>query len=809
MGLGYLTVTARMGDDAIPVAGALVTVRDKRGEILYQVHTDENGNTGTFSLPAPDKEFTLSPEYARSSYASYDVEIAKAGYNTINVHDAQVYDTIESIQPFRMMPDPPGADPETEHIFIPPPAVLNPLGQSGQVGAIGAGPRRALNPDVVIPDFITVRLGRPNDTSARNVRVRFIDYIKNVTSSEIFPTWPVNSLISNIHAIVSFTLNRVYSEWYPSRGFNFNITNTTQYDQMFIYGRDIFRNISDLVDRYFNTYARRFGFRNPFFTSYCNGTTARCNGLSQWGTVTLANQGRNPLQILHNFYPRDLELVVSNNIGGIPDSFPGADLRAGSTGDAVARVQFLLNRIRLNFPLIPVITQVNGVYGADTEAAVRAFQRSFNMTQDGVVGRATWNRITQIYTAVTGISALEGEGERITIGQNPPAVVLRQNASGAHVRELQFILNVVSTFNSAVPSVVIDGRFGPNTTNAVREFQRNYGLTTDGVVGPATWARLYAVYRELAVALPPPPPPVVPPPAPPPSGGGGGTAAPFPGTLLRVGSRSEDVRRVQTMINTVADRGVTGIPRLTTDGVFGPLTEASVRAFQSRFGLSADGIVGPITWGELVRQSSGGGAAPPAPPVTPPPAPPPSGGGGGAAAPFPGTLLRVGSRSEDVRRIQSMINAVADRGVTGIPRLSTDGVFGPLTEASVRAFQSRFGLSADGIVGPITWAELVRQSGGGTAAGGSTTPQGFVCVPYPGVPLRLGVSGQSVIALQRFLNELAPRVDPSAPRLVLDGSFGPMTQNAVIAFQRRFGLAADGVAGPMTWNRILLERSRM
>ena len=506
--------------------------------------------------------------------------------------------------------------------------------------------------------------------------VRCFVYITNVTSSEIYSTWPRNALIANVHAIVTFALNRIFTEWYPSRGLNFDITNSTAFDQYYRPGAQIFASISRVVDEYFNVYAHRHGLSNPFFTSFCNGTTARCPGLSQWGTVTLANRGMTPLQILRHYYTNDITLTESNQVRGIAASFPGTALRVGSTGDAVRRMQEDLNRIRVNFPLIPQIPNPNGTFGPETEAAVRAFQRSFNLAQDGVIGRATWNEVTRVYTAVSRLAALDAEGRRYTIGEHPPKVVLRRGSRGADVRQMQFLLNFISRFNNAVPTVIEDSVFDQRDENAVMDFQRAYGLPPDGVVGPATWARFYAVYRGIRENVPiPPAPSVTPPPLP------GTEIRPFPGTLLRVGSRGDDVRQVQTWLNGVRSR-VPGIPQLAVDGIFGPITQGAVITFQRHFNLAPDGIVGPITWGELTRQI--------------------------AARPFPGTLLRVGSRGDDVRQVQTWLNSVRPR-VPGIPQLAVDGIFGPITQGAVITFQRHFNLAPDGIVGPITWGELTRQ----------------------------------------------------------------------------------------------------
>jgi peptidoglycan hydrolase-like protein with peptidoglycan-binding domain len=330
--------------------------------------------------------------------------------------------------------------------------------------------------EVVIPDFITVHLGTP-DQNARNVRVRFTDYLKNVASSEIYSTWPIAALIANVHVITTFALSRVYTEWYKSRGYSFDITNSTAYDQAFFENRNIFDNISGIVDNVFNQYVRRAGRKEPFFTSFCNGTTSTCNGLSQWGTVGLANQGMTPLQILRYYYPNDVEIVETSNIMSIPESYPGTTLKEGSSNDAVKKMQGYLNRIRANYPLIPSISNANGTFGLDTTKAVKTFQQIFGLTQDGVVGKNTWYKIVQIYVAITKLAALDSEGERIGIGLNPPTSVLKVGSKGADVVELQFLLNFIAQFFPSVLPVVQDGTFRETTRESVIGFQRQFELT--------------------------------------------------------------------------------------------------------------------------------------------------------------------------------------------------------------------------------------------------------------------------------------------------------------------------------------------
>ena len=261
-----------------------------------------------------------------------------------------------------------------------------------------------------IPQRITVHLGTPN-SDAENVTVSFPDYVKNVASSEIYPTWDEDALRANIYAIVSFALNRVYTEWYRSRGYNYDITNSTAYDQYFVNGRSYFTNISRLVDELFNDYLRRPGFVEPLAAKFCNGTTAICEGLSQWGSENLAQQGYTYDQILRSYYG-NVEIVNNAPVQGITTSYPGTPLRRGTTGPSVVTAQVMLNRISQNYPAIPKISPVDGIFGARTEAAVRKFQEVFNLQIDGIIGKATWYALVRYYIAVTRMAELRSQGQK-------------------------------------------------------------------------------------------------------------------------------------------------------------------------------------------------------------------------------------------------------------------------------------------------------------------------------------------------------------------------------------------------------------
>ncbi len=354
----------------------------------------------------------------------------------------------------------------------------------------------------MIPNPITVHMGTPAST-AQNIQVSFPDYVKNVASSEIYPTWPEAALRANIYAIITFALNRVYTEWYRSKNYNFDITNSTAYDQYFVYGRPIYESISRIVDQIFNEYVRRQGQNAPYFTSFCNGTTSTCGGLSQWGTVSLANQGYTPIRILRYYYPDDIEIVETNAVSNVVTSYPGTPLRVGSTGLDVQTIQTYLNRIRRNYPAIPVISDETGVFGDSTRAAVTKFQSVFNLAADGIVGKATWYKISNLYTAVTRLAELDSEGTSLGIGTVPPAVVLRQGARGQDVITLQYLLDVIAEYYSGIPGPGQDGIFGNATREAVIAFQRQMGLVADGIVGPATWDSLYRTYQGIEQNVPP------------------------------------------------------------------------------------------------------------------------------------------------------------------------------------------------------------------------------------------------------------------------------------------------------------------
>ena len=434
-----------------------------------------------------------------------------------------------------------------------------------------------LDGEMFIPETITVHLGPP-DSDAANVTVPYIRYLQNVASSEVYPTWPENALRANIYVINTFALNRIYTEWYRSRGYPFDITNSTQYDQAFVYGRELFENISRLSEELLRYYVRRQGSFEPMFTAFCDGTRTTCNGLSQWGTVGLANQGMVPYEILQYFYGDDIDIVRAEEIRAAGPSWPGMAVTPGMTGNDVQTVQIQLNRISTNFPAIPKLPETDGVYDAQTADAVRKFQEIFDLPPDGIVNEATWNKMSYIYVSVKRLAELDSEGLRFEEIQRNFPNVLREGDYGVAVQSFQYYLAVVGAYYESVLPLQISGNFDAQTAASVRSFQQTYGLPQTGIADRRTWNDLYAAYAGILASEPP-----------------GDCVRLYPNEVLREGVSGENVRVLQQYLNALAESDPV-IQAVTPTGYFGPLTKAAVQAFQREYGLTANGQVGPVTW---------------------------------------------------------------------------------------------------------------------------------------------------------------------------------------------------------------------
>ena len=436
----------------------------------------------------------------------------------------------------------------------------------------------------VIPSEITVHLGRPN-APAENVTVPFTDYIKNVASSEIYPTWPESAIRANMLAQISFALNRVYTEYYRSRGYDFDITNTTSNDQAYTKDGEVYENISRIADEIFNNYIVRTGNVEPLYAQFCDGYTTTCRGLSQWGTVTLANRGLTPIEILRYYYGDNISLVYNAPMSNNTQSYPGVALRRGSFGDDVVTIKRELNRIAQNYPAIPKIAFINGVYDLETENAVKAFQRIFSLDPDGVVGKATWYKIKQVFTAVKELSDLTSEGLTISEVARRYTRELRPGSQGVDVEALQYYLAFIGYFYPYLPPIPITGYFGELTRDAVFAFQANYGLPVTGVVDANVFSRIEQVYRNAVSELP--------------ANYQSAIGEPYPGRFLTEGDRGESVYIIQGYLNKIG-QNVDSIPVIAADGIFGPKTKAAVIALQQYLGIEETGAIGPVEWAEII-----------------------------------------------------------------------------------------------------------------------------------------------------------------------------------------------------------------
>ncbi len=577
MQTGYLRIEAVSARTGMPILAALVSANG--GELgSYSLITDISGRTELAGFAAPDSDLSLDSGYEGQVYSTCDVSLTANGYKLTQVTGVQIFAGQTAILKVEMEPLAlRQSSADTVVLTIPPMNINDPDYSQGP--AIETFPR--ILDSVVVPEYVTVHLGRP-DVSAQNVTVLFPDYIKNVCCSEIYPTWPAAAVRANVFCQISLVLNRVFTEWYPSRGYAFDITNSTSYDQYFVYGRNIYESVSKIVDEIFDIYIRKNDFVEPFYAEYCNGTTATCPGLKQWGTVTLANQGYTPLAILQYYYGTGVSLAAAAQIAGTASSYGGTSLSLGSTGSAVTTIQAQLTRIRQNYPLIPDPGSADGIFGSKTRSAVVQFQSIFNLTADGVVGKATWYKISYIFTAVKKLAELTSEG--ITTPAVPgdvPAVVLKAGFTGEAVVLAQYLLTLAADFYEELNPIAVDGIFGNATYTLTVEYQQFKGLAADGVIGAATWSSLYDTFYGIMNSVTE------------------GSAA-YPGVVLTVGSSGESVALMQRYLNVIGQY-FTSIPLLTIDGIFGPATKEATQVFQTYFGLTVDGKIGPQTWQQIVN----------------------------------------------------------------------------------------------------------------------------------------------------------------------------------------------------------------
>ena len=760
MATGILRIQAFAARQSAPVEG--VTVNIVGDGFTAARMTDAEGNAADVTLTAPDCALSLEEDNTtRLPYAVCSLTASKAGYRTVRIQGIQVFAGQVTLAQPEMIPETEeDRDVENPPIVIPPHPLFAGGGGSGRAPTDPCAPR--VLDRVIIPKNITVHLGKPA-ASARNVTVSFRRYIANVASSEVYPTWPESALRANIHCQISLALNRIYTEWYPSRGYSFNITNSTSYDQYYVHGRTVFDVMVRLTDDIFNTYLRKTGTVNPYYSEYCDGKSVTCPGLKQWGTVTLAKQGKTPLQILKYYYGSNIEIVRTNNIQAIPQSYPGSPLRQGDSGTAVFTLQRQLNRIAKDYPFFGKLT-VDGVFGPRMVSTVKTFQRQFNLTADGVVGRQTWYKISYIYVSVKDLAELTSEGETSsgTLSDGSwGGTALRTGSTGSAVEQVQFWLNTLAQYESAIPSLAVDGRYGASTASAVRAFQRRYGLTVDGVVGRETWNAIYNEFRSIQ--------------------SDNGTPNAYPGTALREGASGQNVRLVQFWLK-IAHTVYSRLNDLTVDGRFGAATTAAVKRFQTYFGLTSDGVVGRTTWNKLYEVYNDIANKLLSSSLRP--------------GEYPG-ILRRGSSGTAVRELQFYLYLLSAYE-SSIPAVGIDGSFGAATENAVRAYQRFAGLTVDGVVGRATWESLYDKASALRSSGPVVT---LKRLPYPGQPLTVGSEGSDVLYYTILLRRIAYYFESVEAPPLATGYTGE-TAAATRSAQALLGLPETGIADAETWTAV-------
>ena len=402
-----VNVTSRVQNSPIPDAQVTLSYSGDPDSTLESLQTDESGQTETVTLDAPPVEYSLDSAQENQPFSLYTIQIRAEGYHPLNISGIEIFSTIKALQNVSLTPLEYG-NRFRESIDIPvntlfgdyPPKIeeseIKPIEESGEI----------VLSRVVIPEYVVVHDGPPTDSRANDYYVRYKDYIKNVASSEIYATWPDATIRANVLAIMSFTLNRVFTEWYRNKGYNFTITSSTAYDQKWSYGRTIYDSISRVVDEMFENYLSRPNVTQPILTQYCDGRNVSCpNWLSQWGSKYLGDQGYSAIQILRNYYGSSIYINTADEISGIPSSWPGYDLSVGSSGSKVRQIQQQLNRIHRNYPAIPAVT-ADGIFGNSTRDAVRKFQSVFGLPATGVIDYPTWYKISEIYVAVSRIAEL-------------------------------------------------------------------------------------------------------------------------------------------------------------------------------------------------------------------------------------------------------------------------------------------------------------------------------------------------------------------------------------------------------------------
>lgn len=682
MAKGYILVRLFKVKDALPITKAKLKITNAENkEVVYENEDafDISGRSRNIEVITPEKSLSLKPyEEGILPYGVYDIEVDSEKDGKVVVEGISVFEENTSIQNIEIVHD----NNKNNFKSSPKQIVISP---QNLVMKNGLGTKQGISitpyvlDEVYVPEFIIVHLGAPS-AAAENVTVGFIDYIKNVASSEIYPTWPEEALKANIYCQISFALNRIYTEWYRNKGYSFQITNSTAYDQHFIKGRNIFENISKIVDDIFSKYIITIGNKTPFFAQYCNGTTVTCDGLSQWGTVDLAKAGMEAFGIIKYYFGEDKELVRATIIEGIPESYPGTPLRLNDINENVKVIQKQLNRISKNFPAIPKISLEDGNFGKDTEEAVKTFQRTFNLTPDGIVGRATWYRISSIYVGVKRLAELEQEPEeeiKEPEGDGKyPGYLLKYGSRGEKVREMQSYLAEISKYYN-IPSILPDGIFGNITKQTVIEFQRLFGLDADGIVEVNTWDMIYNVYKKLELKniretyI---------------------YSSDYPGYVLKEYLINDDIKWLQTYLNAIA-KFYKEIPTIAVDGIYRKRTRNAVSSFQRVFGLSPTGEVDFNDWNKLISVYKSLGDEKDNKRIE-------------NIYDYPGFPITIEDEDGYVTILQKYINILSKNNYR-VHQVNVTGYFNEETELAIKNLQKEFDLPPTGKVDETTWNKIL------------------------------------------------------------------------------------------------------
>ena len=439
-----------------------------------------------------------------------------------------------------------------------------------------------------VPKEITVHLGAP-DSAAKNITVSFPEYIKNVASNEIYPSWPTDAIKANVLAQISYALNRVYNEWYPSQGYNFDITSIPAYDQTFKEDSQFFETISQIVDDIFNNYIVKENQVQPLFATYCDGVNTTCEGLSQWGSVNLAKQGLSPTEILKKYYGNNIEIVYNAPVTPNIPSYPGFPFRLGSAGNYIRQLKIQLNRISNNYPAIPKIEEENIFFTTDMEESVKKFQEIFDLPITGEVDKGTWYEVKYLYNAVKKVADLTGEGINIEEVEFPYGDTLELGESGPYIRALNYLLNFMSYFNTNIPKLNLTGEnFTEDTKEMVMSFQTAYEKEATGIVNRETWNDLVTAYNQIKVEIP--------------SEYLYYEDKLYPGIFLSKGMTGDDIENLQKFLYNICDK-THQIPGVRINSTFDDLTEESIKFIQKKYNLPVNGIVGTATWNKIISLS--------------------------------------------------------------------------------------------------------------------------------------------------------------------------------------------------------------